>query len=36
MAEQPTALERFIQGILPENPVFRQLARTLSGFGRDE
>ena len=25
MAEQPTALERFIQGILPENPVFRQL-----------
>ena len=25
MADQPTALERFIQGILPENPVFRQL-----------
>jgi len=25
MAEQPTSLERFIQGILPENPVFRQL-----------
>ncbi|MGD9367393.1 MAG: electron transport complex subunit RsxE [Desulfobacteraceae bacterium] len=25
MAEQPTALERFIQGILPENPVYRQL-----------
>lgn len=25
MAEQPTASERFIQGILPENPVYRQL-----------
>lgn len=25
MAENPTALERFIQGILPENPVYRQL-----------
>lgn len=25
MAEQPTALERFVQGILPENPVYRQL-----------
>ena len=25
MADQPTALERFIQGILPENPVYRQL-----------
>jgi len=25
MADQPTALERFVQGILPENPVFRQL-----------
>jgi electron transport complex protein RnfE len=25
MADQPTASERFIQGILPENPVFRQL-----------
>jgi electron transport complex protein RnfE len=25
MADQPTSLERFIQGILPENPVFRQL-----------
>lgn len=25
MAQQPTAMERFIQGILPENPVFRQL-----------
>lgn len=25
MANQPTALERFIQGILPENPVYRQL-----------
>lgn len=25
MADQPTATERFIQGILPENPVFRQL-----------
>lgn len=25
MPDQPTALERFIQGILPENPVYRQL-----------
>lgn len=25
MADQPTAMERFIQGILPENPVYRQL-----------
>lgn len=25
MTEQPTASERFIQGILPENPVYRQL-----------
>jgi electron transport complex protein RnfE len=25
MAEGPTPLERFIQGILPENPVYRQL-----------
>ena len=25
MADQPTATERFIQGILPENPVLRQL-----------
>ncbi|MFC1540225.1 electron transport complex subunit RsxE [Gemmatimonadota bacterium] len=25
MADQPTASERFIQGILPENPVYRQL-----------
>ncbi len=25
MADPPTASERFIQGILPENPVFRQL-----------
>lgn len=25
MAEQPTAIERFINGILPENPVYRQL-----------
>lgn len=25
MAEQPTAMERFVQGILPENPVYRQL-----------
>jgi len=25
MSDQPTALERFIQGILPENPVYRQL-----------
>jgi Na+-translocating ferredoxin:NAD+ oxidoreductase subunit E len=25
MADQPTALERLIQGILPENPVYRQL-----------
>lgn len=25
MADQPTAAERFIQGILPENPVYRQL-----------
>lgn len=25
MADQSTALERFIQGILPENPVYRQL-----------
>lgn len=25
MAEQPTALERFVQGILPENPTYRQL-----------
>ncbi len=25
MADQPTATERFVQGILPENPVYRQL-----------
>ncbi len=25
MADQPTAAERFIKGILPENPVYRQL-----------
>jgi Na+-translocating ferredoxin:NAD+ oxidoreductase subunit E len=25
MANQPTAAERFVQGILPENPVYRQL-----------
>ncbi|MCK4771529.1 MAG: electron transport complex subunit RsxE [Candidatus Latescibacteria bacterium] len=25
MQDQPTALERFINGILPENPVYRQL-----------
>jgi electron transport complex protein RnfE len=25
MADQPTAMERFIQGILPENPTYRQL-----------
>ena len=25
MAEQPTPMERFIQGILPENPVYRQI-----------
>lgn len=25
MSDQPTALERFINGILPENPVYRQL-----------
>ena len=25
MADQPTAIERFINGILPENPVYRQL-----------
>ena len=25
MADQPTAAERFVQGILPENPVYRQL-----------
>lgn len=25
MAEQPTSVERFLQGILPENPVYRQL-----------
>jgi len=25
MADQPTAFERFAQGILPENPVYRQL-----------
>ncbi len=25
MADQPTAFERFIQGILPENPVYRQM-----------
>ena len=25
MADQPTATERFIQGILPENPVYRQM-----------
>lgn len=25
MADQPTAFERFMQGILPENPVYRQL-----------
>jgi electron transport complex protein RnfE len=28
MADQPTATERFIQGILPENPVYRQLLGT--------
>jgi len=25
VADQPTALERFIQGILPENPIYRQV-----------
>ena len=25
MADQPTATERFLQGILPENPVYRQM-----------
>ncbi len=25
MSDQPTATERFIQGILPENPIYRQL-----------
>ena len=25
MSDQPTPLERFVQGILPENPVYRQL-----------
>lgn len=25
MADNPTALERFVQGILPENPVYRQM-----------
>lgn len=25
MADQPTPMERFVQGILPENPVYRQL-----------
>jgi len=25
MADQPTPMERFIQGIIPENPVYRQL-----------
>jgi electron transport complex protein RnfE len=25
MADQPTAVERFVPGILPENPVYRQL-----------
>jgi electron transport complex protein RnfE len=25
MADQPTSAERFVQGILPENPVYRQL-----------
>jgi electron transport complex protein RnfE len=25
MADQPTAIERFVNGILPENPVYRQL-----------
>ncbi|MEZ4565679.1 MAG: Rnf-Nqr domain containing protein [Desulfobacterales bacterium] len=25
MADQPTAFERFTQGLLPENPVYRQL-----------
>ncbi len=25
MADQPTAFERFTQGVLPENPVYRQL-----------
>jgi len=28
MAELPTSYERFIQGILPENPVFRQVLGT--------
>jgi electron transport complex protein RnfE len=25
MADQPTAFERFVQGVLPENPVYRQM-----------
>jgi electron transport complex protein RnfE len=25
MADQPTSFERFVQGVLPENPVYRQL-----------
>jgi electron transport complex protein RnfE len=25
MSDQPTSLERFIQGVLPENPVYRQV-----------
>ncbi|MFO7963496.1 MAG: electron transport complex subunit RsxE [Desulfobacterales bacterium] len=25
MADKPTSMERFVQGILPENPVYRQL-----------
>jgi len=28
MADSPTPLERFIQGILPENPVYRQMLGT--------
>jgi electron transport complex protein RnfE len=28
MADQPTSMERFFQGILPENPIFRQILGT--------
>ena len=33
MADQPTAIERFINGILPENPVYRQLLAHVDGPG---
>jgi hypothetical protein len=31
----PTAAERFVRGILPENPVYRQMLGALPDAGRD-